>query len=192
MSWFVINWSCTSFLFSVKGVPGEGGAAGATGPRVSWQSVFNFASVWITDCQTCRWLSLCRRSGRAWFPRRERSCRLSGSAGTSRSAWNSWNWRAQGESSIWSKTRRRQNIKSYRLRCTNTTGRYCTVVLPPVRSYHMQQQQLHINVSMILNNNNLRCLWVELCCTHSVFSPQTFFIWDAKPPRPWHILSYGC
>lgn len=43
--------------------------------------------------------------GRARFPRRERSCRHSGSAGTSRSAWNSWNWRTQGESNIWSKTR---------------------------------------------------------------------------------------
>lgn len=36
-------------LSSFKGVPGEGGAAGATGPRVSCQSVFNVATVCLTD-----------------------------------------------------------------------------------------------------------------------------------------------
>lgn len=87
------------FIFTFQGVPGEAGAAGSTGPRVSWHSS---PLVWLTDCQACRWLSLCRRSGRARFPRRERSCRPSGSAGTSRSPWNSRNWRTQGESSVWS------------------------------------------------------------------------------------------
>ena len=165
------------FFISSQGVPGEAGAAGATGPRVSWLSVINL-TVWLTDCQTCRWLLPCPRSGRAWFPRRERSCRHSGSAGTSRSAWNSWNWRTQGESSIRSTTRRRWifKLENFTAWGALTPLANDSVVRPPVYSYHIQQQQQLINVSMSLNNNSFRCLWGVLCWIHSVFSQELLHI----------------
>lgn len=90
-------YNCVS---AVQGVPGEAGAAGVTGPRVSWRTAFN--------CQLFRdWMSVkldadCHRwcAGRAWIPRRERSRRPSGSAGTTRSARNSRNRWTQGEAHI--------------------------------------------------------------------------------------------
>lgn len=177
--------SCISF----QGVPGEAGAAGATGPRVSWQSVFHFTTVWLTDCQTCRWLLPCHHhQGERGFPGERGAAGtqglqgprgLPGTPGTDGPKVSPTCGVKPGRDRLFKLSLPEEFSHRWQICFSGATASFL------IHSYHIQQQQQqHINVSMWLNNYNLRCLWVELCWLHSVFSPKKCLLEVVSHPDP--------